>query len=488
MEELEDEYERIFGERADVSEEAQRAKFRSVESVPLQREVDEHNIDHAVFRSWCPHCVKGKASSYGHPRNENDKGDIPKVCIDYMYMHSQQEKEEEKGMPILVMKDERSKMVTARVVKAKGKDPWAIGRLKYDIELLGYKKIVLRSDGEPAIVALKEAVRRETEVEIVMETTPVDDHQANGVVESAVRQVQGQFRAMKDALDSRYKTRVGGDHPAIPWLVTHAASVITRMRKDSEGFTAYRRWKGRAFNRPVTEFGECVLYLPAKTAGRDKFDVRWQEGIWLGVRLESGESVIGTNEGVVKARDFRRKSDENERWNVERFNQFVGVPWEPVPGRSGDIEIKSKVRLPTEPDELTKPVRGRDGWAPRRFHIQRGDVKRHGFTTNCPGCRAINRGERAVGHTEECRKRFEEQFKKDNDERMSRQRVRFNEYKEEQEANGEVKKKWIDKKANEEAVKSKGENRGREGTELANNPIGASASSGLMNDAAGRVC
>ena len=88
MEELEDEYERIFGERADVSEEAQRAKFRSVESVPLQIEVDEHNIDHAVFRSWCPHCVKGKASSYGHPRNENDKGDIPKVCIDYMYMHS----------------------------------------------------------------------------------------------------------------------------------------------------------------------------------------------------------------------------------------------------------------------------------------------------------------------------------------------------------------------------------------------------------------
>ena len=66
--------------------------------------------------------------------------------------------------------------------------------------------------------------------------------------------------------------------------------------------------------------------MPAKTAGRDKFDVRWQEGIWLGVRLESGESVIGTNEGVVKARDFRRKSDENERWNVERFYQFVGVP------------------------------------------------------------------------------------------------------------------------------------------------------------------
>merc|ERR1712240_708375 len=275
----------------------------------------------------------------------------------------------------------------------------------------------------------------------------------------------------KDALDSRYETRIGGDHPAIPWLVAHAASVITRMRKDSEGFTAYRRWKGRTFNRPVTEFGECVLYLPAKTAGRDKFDVR---------RLEGGESVIGTSEGVVKARDFRRKSDENERWNAERFNKFVGVPWEPVPGRSGDIEIKSKVRLPNETDELTKPVRGRDEWAPRRFHIRRGDVEKHGYTANCPGCRAVNRGEKAVGHTEECRTRFEEQFKKDNDERMSRQRVRLSEYKEEQEASGEVKRTRVNEKAGEEAV----EKRGRERVESARDPVSSSSSSGLKRDAA----
>ncbi len=42
-----------------------------------------------------------------------------------------------------------------------------------------------------------EAVRREASVEIVMEETPVGDHQANGVAERAVRTVQGQFRALK---------------------------------------------------------------------------------------------------------------------------------------------------------------------------------------------------------------------------------------------------------------------------------------------------
>ncbi len=35
-----------------------------------------------------------------------------------------------------------------------------------------------------------------------------------------------------------------------------------------------RRWKGQEFNRPVAEFGECVNYALAFSAGRNKFDVR----------------------------------------------------------------------------------------------------------------------------------------------------------------------------------------------------------------------
>ena len=82
----------------------------------------------------------------------------------------------------------------------------------------------------------------------------------------------------------------------------------------------------------MAHFGECVLYTPAMSAGKDKFDARWKEGVWLGVRVESGESLIGTNEGVVKARDFRRKAEIGGRWSVADFDKFVGVPWEPYPG------------------------------------------------------------------------------------------------------------------------------------------------------------
>ncbi len=63
---------------------------------------------------------------------------------------------------------------------------------------------------------------------------------------------------IKGALGSRHRRRIEGEHSAALWMVMHAASVINRGRKDDEGFTAYRRWTGREFAKPVAEFGECV--------------------------------------------------------------------------------------------------------------------------------------------------------------------------------------------------------------------------------------
>ncbi len=113
---------------------------------------------------------------------------------------------------------------------------------------------------------------------------------------------------LKDALESSVGRRIDEEHPIVPWLVMYAASVINRGRKTHEGFTAFRRW-GRGFINPVAEFGECMRYAPVFTAGMSKLDVSWVDGVWLGIQLESGESIIGTPEGVVKARDCRRKPD-----------------------------------------------------------------------------------------------------------------------------------------------------------------------------------
>ena len=86
-----------------------------------------------------------------------------------------------------------------------------------------------------------------------------------------------------------------------------------------------------------------------------KYEARWSTGIWLGIREESGEVIIGTDEGVIKCRTIRRKSSDQERYNVELFNSMQGVPWEPEPGRPG-IEIRTKVRLPREELDIVKPA------------------------------------------------------------------------------------------------------------------------------------
>ncbi len=157
-----------------------------------------------------------------------------------------------------------------------------------------------------------------------MEQAPVGDHPAHGLVENVIKNVQGRFRVIKDALKSRHGRSVEVDHPAVPRMMMHAASVVNKGRKDDDCFTAYRRWRGRELTKAVAEFGECSVYTPALSVGKDKFDVGWKEGVWFVIKAESGEWLIGTGEGVAKARDFRRKPGNGRRWNKKDFDKFRG--------------------------------------------------------------------------------------------------------------------------------------------------------------------
>ncbi len=76
-------------------------------------------------------------------------------------MRSEEEKEEENGVPTIVAKDKQTKTTMARVAPSEGADSHAEETVKKMVERLGYQKIIMKSDNEPAILALKEAARRE---------------------------------------------------------------------------------------------------------------------------------------------------------------------------------------------------------------------------------------------------------------------------------------------------------------------------------------
>ena len=118
--------------------------------------------------------------------------------------------------------------------------------------------------------------------------------------------------------------------------------------------------------------------------------------------------------------------EEGEAWNQQWFNDTRGTPWDPIPGRGG-IELRSRVLLPEDRQKPLPVIRGDDDdYIVRRVRINRETIRKLGFTTGCPGCRAVNRNMPAVSHNEECRRRIEEQLRNQKDPRMLQSDERFN--------------------------------------------------------------
>ena len=76
----------------------------------------------------------------------------------------------------------------------------------------------------------------------------------------------------------------------------------------------------------MSEFGECIWHLLPKSKGKDKMEDRWESGVRLGTKGDSGEVMIGTPDGVINVRSTRRKPISSERWKLGEFKSMVGVP------------------------------------------------------------------------------------------------------------------------------------------------------------------
>ena len=124
-------------------EESVRPKLVKAPEDPTQEEIDEHETTgHVIYRSWCRHCIAGRAIGQPHrTRSEEQKARslVPTVALDYAFM-SRSDEEEERAKPILAIKDEKTQMVGATFVPAKGLDPCAIKYMTAFLKSLGYKR------------------------------------------------------------------------------------------------------------------------------------------------------------------------------------------------------------------------------------------------------------------------------------------------------------------------------------------------------------
>ena len=399
---------------------------------PSQAEREQHNMTHWPYRSWCEHCNKGRGVGQPHRsmKGEYKESTVARVLMDYGYLHEDEiitEGEHENkteariSMTTMVMLETLCSSVWAYVIDSKGSESleWLAKQVVEDIETVGLNKerIITKADQEASIIQLqKEVARQRTEAGTAIENSRVGDSNSNGKIERAIREVKGLVRTMRSALEEKIQDKIRLDSTIVPWLVRHAGYVITRCRIGEDGKTAMQRLKGRKTNVPWVEFGETVMFkLPKVPNMPGDFQDRFESGIWLGCTVRSGEHLIGTAKGVHKVSSVLRKA-EDRRWSAEAIKNITGSPMEPVPGTgSSKITAFSKKRENTEPKTVVyAPAPEREEPEIRVAYIYKKDVEKHGPTPGCPGCRAALNpaGSFRAKHTPECRKRFEEEWKK----------------------------------------------------------------------------
>ena len=432
-------------------EEADTVRVRRAPRAPTQREREEHEATHIPYRDWCPHCVRGRGVNGPHrrgdPRSEEEKAmEVPRVSLDYFFMAQGGDRATQ--YPMIVMIDEGTDYRYMRAVGRKGlgegtEMEWLIKDMAEELKSWGHiggrdGELILKSDGEPSIKAVRDALGRYHGGKIIPEQPPPGESQSNGKVEEAGKTIRGYIRVFKDAMERRSGETIGTGDIILQWLVRWAAMLYSRFRRGADGKTAYQRMKGKHCKQEVVPFGESIYYKRLNEDNRDKMASPWDDRVWLGHSRSSNEAIVGTKEGVVRAWAIRRKP-EGERWNAQAWREMKGTPARPNPNVSG-AEVPTHVHIdmpgPRVPDP---PPARRAEEGGRRAYLKPRDFEQFGFSDNCEGCRRIRAGNMAARpHSAECRRRMEAALAAEDNPRWRRAQAAGHECKKAQENQDEA--------------------------------------------------
>ena len=122
---------------------------------PNAETVRKHNISgHCQYRSWCPVCVAAAANNDPHKPRPDPEGAFPDVHNDYACFRDR--RGGKFNVPVLVSKYRRKRAFSAHAVPKKGVGRgYIVQQCLRDLRKWGLRaELILRSDGEPAILDL----------------------------------------------------------------------------------------------------------------------------------------------------------------------------------------------------------------------------------------------------------------------------------------------------------------------------------------------
>ena len=390
---------------------------------PTHEEKERHYATHLPYRNWCPVCDQARGREDDHKKkNKKDDGDVPTIVLDYKGFGQDAEDD---SVTSIVMRDTKTGCTAAHICEGKGtQDKWVVTRLVNDIDGWGYTNIILKSDGEPAIVQMVEEIKRRRQHPTIPQSPPAYDPAANGVAEHAVQDYMAQMRACKIGLESRIKTKVETDWRVLEWMSEHAAMTLNRALVGHDGKTPIWRLMGKPSSKALLEFGEQVLAKPLrapKTCNELSLRSKWVFGTWLGVASRTNEHLVALADGgaVVRVRTVKKRP-EDDRWSGDQIRKIIASPRAPNPGDK-DQESAQPPRLTRAadpgggcgmdlPDAVQDELQYRLVY--RNFKITKQLVEKFGMTDGCKGCEGQIVGVRRA-HSAECRDRIEQAMAND---------------------------------------------------------------------------
>ena len=251
----------------DVRDLEQQARERPVRVLrkrpeqPTVAEVQEHEISgHEPYRSWCRACVAGRGRAGAHVGRPGVEKGVPIIGVDYGYLwttRSQARIRQMESEPRLQCFVEGAVWIGGSLVIFVRQKVTMSGIVQFwELQAGGYPRVVVRSDGEPALLAHVKAAHAMTMVsdvplESVHEQVSKEQSPGNGLAEGAVKELKAKIRTLRHSTEMGLGRRIPETHDSLAWLVTHAAATINWFRPGFDGKTPYELRVGRKFRRPV---------------------------------------------------------------------------------------------------------------------------------------------------------------------------------------------------------------------------------------------
>ena len=148
--------------------------------------------------------------------------------------------------------------------------------------------MILKSDGERPIRALKEAVRKYHEGVVMMKVSDQGESQSNDKCEQAVQVVAEFVRVLKEQFEQGSEIQVVRNNPITHWMVRRAAMLLSKYGMGLDGRTPHERRRGHL----------CGFAVPRR--GKTSLRARIWRVSGLGT-TGSNEVLVGTHHGVVRA-------------------------------------------------------------------------------------------------------------------------------------------------------------------------------------------